>query len=98
MPSVVLRAEAYSLAGQWARAAEEWQAVLNNPGIVQLSATAPVAKLQIARAYRQHVRGDDRDRQAKARAAYHSFLSLWKEGDSDIPILKQAEQEFATLR
>jgi hypothetical protein len=32
----------------------------------------------------------------KARAAYSDFLTLWK--DTDIPILKQAEAEYAKLQ
>jgi len=35
--------------------------------------------------------------QAKARAAYQDFLSLWKDADPDIPILQQAKSEFAAL-
>jgi len=50
MPSVVLRAEAYLKSGDVARAAEQWQTILRNPGITQLSATASYARLQLARA------------------------------------------------
>ena len=55
MPSVVLRAEAFRLSGQPARAEEQWQIILRNPGITQLSATAPYARLQLARHFVQHV-------------------------------------------
>jgi eukaryotic-like serine/threonine-protein kinase len=34
---------------------------------------------------------------AKARAAYHDFLTLWKDADPDIPILMQAKAEYAKL-
>jgi eukaryotic-like serine/threonine-protein kinase len=37
----------------------------------------------------------DRD---KARTEYENFLSLWKDADPDIPILKQAEAEQAKLQ
>jgi hypothetical protein len=33
----------------------------------------------------------------KARAAYQDFLTLWKDADPDIPILKQAKAEYAKL-
>jgi hypothetical protein len=33
----------------------------------------------------------------KAKAAYQDFLTLWKDADADIPILKQAEREYANL-
>jgi hypothetical protein len=35
---------------------------------------------------------------AKARAAYQDFLTLWKDADPDIPILKQAIAECAKLQ
>jgi tetratricopeptide (TPR) repeat protein len=38
------------------------------------------------------------DSLAKARAAYKDFLTLWKDADPDIPILKQAKAEYAKLQ
>ena len=35
---------------------------------------------------------------AKARTAYQEFLTLWKDADPDIPILKEAKAEYAKLR
>jgi hypothetical protein len=35
---------------------------------------------------------------AKAKAAYQDFLTLWKGGDPDIPILKEAQAEYAKLQ
>jgi hypothetical protein len=35
---------------------------------------------------------------AKTKAAHQDFLTLWKDADSDIPILKQAKAEYAKLR
>jgi eukaryotic-like serine/threonine-protein kinase len=35
---------------------------------------------------------------AKARPAYQEFLTLWKEADSDLPILQQAKAEYAKLQ
>jgi len=35
---------------------------------------------------------------AEARAAYQDFLTLWKDADPDIPILKQAKAEYAKLQ
>jgi hypothetical protein len=34
----------------------------------------------------------------KTRAAYQGFLTLWKDADPDIPILKQAKAEYAKLQ
>jgi serine/threonine protein kinase/Tfp pilus assembly protein PilF len=38
------------------------------------------------------------DALAKARAAYQDFLTLWKDADPDIPILKEAKAEYAKLQ
>jgi len=35
---------------------------------------------------------------AKAKTAYRDFLTLWKDADPDIPILKQAKAEDAKLQ
>ena len=35
---------------------------------------------------------------AKARKFYQDFLTLWKDADPDIPILKQAKAEYAKLQ
>ena len=35
---------------------------------------------------------------AKASKAYQDFLTLWKDADPDIPILKEAKAEYAKLR
>ena len=53
---------------------------------------AALAHLQIGRAYAME--GDT----AKARAAYQDFLTLWKDADPDVPILKQAKAEYAKLQ
>ena len=34
----------------------------------------------------------------RALAAYKNFLTLWKDADPDIPILKQAKAEYAKLQ
>ena len=35
---------------------------------------------------------------AKAKAAYQDFLTLWKDADPDIPILKEAKAKLAKLQ
>jgi eukaryotic-like serine/threonine-protein kinase len=52
----------------------------------------PLAHLQLGRAYA--MAGDE----SKARAAYQDFFALWKDADSDIPILKQAKAEYAKFK
>ena len=50
-----------------------------------------LAHLGVGRAYA--LSGDT----AKARIEYQNFLALWKDADSDIPLLKQAKSEYAGL-
>ncbi len=33
----------------------------------------------------------------KARTAYEEFLALWKDADSDVPILKRVKAEYGRL-
>jgi hypothetical protein len=54
--------------------------------------TGSLAHLQIGCAYA--MQGDTE----KAKLAYKDFLTLWKDADPDIPILKQAKAEFAKLQ
>jgi predicted Zn-dependent protease len=86
-----IRGQAYLAAGQGASAAAEFQKILDHRGIVRNCPTGALAHLGLARAY---VAQKDT---AKAKAAYQDFLTLWKDADPDIPILKQAKAELAGL-
>jgi eukaryotic-like serine/threonine-protein kinase len=44
-------------------------------------------------------KGADADAaRVRALAAYKDFLTLWKDADPDIPILKEAKAEYAKLQ
>ena len=73
-------------------AATEFRKLLDHPGIVTNFVTGALANLQIGRAY--GMAGDT----TKAKAAYNDFLTLWKDADPDIPLLKQAKAEYAKLQ
>ncbi len=73
-------------------AAVEFQKILDHPGIVQNEPIGALAHLQLGHAYA--MQGDT----AKARAAYQDFLTLWKDADPDIPILKEAKTEYSKLQ
>jgi eukaryotic-like serine/threonine-protein kinase len=89
---VYMRGEAYMAARQGAEAAAEFQKILDHRGIVVSDPVSALARLQLGRAL--VLSGD----KAKARAAYQDFLTLWKDADSDIPILKQAKAEYVALQ
>jgi tetratricopeptide (TPR) repeat protein len=90
--SVFVRGEAYLAAHQGLEAAAEFQKILDHRGIVVMEPIGALAHLQIGRAYA--MQGET----AKARAAYQDFLTLWKNADPDIPILKEAKAEFTKLQ
>jgi hypothetical protein len=73
-------------------AAAEFQKFLDHRGLVRSISWGVLAQLQIGRAYA--LSGD----KVKAKAAYQDFLTLWKDADPDIPILKQAKVEYAKLQ
>jgi serine/threonine protein kinase/tetratricopeptide (TPR) repeat protein len=87
-----VRGEAYLAARQGREAAVEFQKILDHRGIVVSDLIGALAHLQLGRAYA--LSGDD----AKANIAYKDFLTLWKDADPDIPILKEAKAEYAKLQ
>ncbi len=89
---VYVRGEAYLAAHQGNHAAAEFQKVLDHRGVVLNEPIGALAHLGLARAY--VLQGDT----AKARSAYQDFLTLWKDSDSDIPVLAAAKSEFARLK
>jgi tetratricopeptide (TPR) repeat protein len=97
-----LRGEAYLAAGQSKAAAVEFQQILDHKGIVWNCWTGALAHLGNARANAlQSTAGHGADADAarvRAIAGYKEFLSLWKDADSDIPILMAAKSEFARLQ
>ncbi|MBV9623112.1 MAG: tetratricopeptide repeat protein [Acidobacteria bacterium] len=97
MFSVVIRAEAYAALGQLPAARKEWNKIAQNPGIVQLSATAPISKLQLARSLALQ-QGKGASSSPEVRNAYQDFLRLWREADPEIEMFKEAQAEFAALK
>ena len=92
MYPVFVRGEAYLALHQGSEAAAEFQKILDHRGIVLNEPIGALAHLKLARAYA--MQGDT----AKAKAAYQDFLTLWKDADPDIPILKQAKAEYAKVQ
>jgi len=89
---VYLRGEAYLMLHDGDRAAAEFQKFIDRRGVVMNFPWGALARLGLARAYA--LQNDT----AKARAAFQDFLTLWKDADPDIPILKQAKAEYAKLQ
>lgn len=89
---IYARGQAYLAAGQAAEAAREFHKILDHPGIMVGDPIGVLAHLQLGRAYA--MQGDN----ANAKTAYQDFLVLWKDADSDIPVLKQAKVEYSKLQ
>jgi eukaryotic-like serine/threonine-protein kinase len=89
--STYVRGEALVATRRYSEAAAEFQKILDHRGLVGLDPISALAHLQLGRAL--VLAGD----KARAKAAYQDFLTLWKDADPDIPILKQAKAEYAKL-
>jgi tetratricopeptide (TPR) repeat protein len=90
--SAYVRGEALVATHRYAEATAEFQKILDHRGIVGLDPIGALAHWQLGRALA--LSGEE----AKAKNAYQDFLTLWKEADPDIPILKQAKTEYAKLQ
>jgi serine/threonine protein kinase/tetratricopeptide (TPR) repeat protein len=88
---IYVRGQAYLAARQPAEAVGEFQRILDHRSIVLVDPMDAMARLQLARALA--FSGDT----VKAKSAYGDLLTLWKNADSDIPVLKAARAEYARL-
>ena len=87
-----LRGEAYRQEHRGKEAASEFQKILEHRGVVLNFPLGALAHLGLARAYA--LEGEV----LKSGAAYRELFTLWKDADPDIPIVKEAEAEYAKLR
>jgi tetratricopeptide (TPR) repeat protein len=90
--SAYVRGEAFVAAHRYPEAVAEFQKILSHRGIVGADPIGALAHVQLGRAF--VLWGDT----IKAKAAYQDFLTLWKDADPDIPILRQAQAEYAKLQ
>jgi tetratricopeptide (TPR) repeat protein len=87
-----IRGLAYMAQRNGPAAAADFQKFVDHSGVVLNFLLGSLARLQLGRAYA--LSGDA----AKAKTAYKDFLTLWKDADPDIPILKEAKEEYAKLQ
>ena len=85
------RGRTYLMLGDAARAAGEFQRIIDSPGLQPSVGVHALAWLGLGRA--RALTGDV----AGARQAYEKFLDLWKDADPDVPILVKARAEHARL-
>ncbi len=89
---VYIRGQAYLELHRGYEAAAEFQKLLAHRNITQNGPIGVLARLGLARAY---AISNDR---TKARAGYQDFLVLWKNADPEIPILREAQLQYAKLQ
>jgi len=90
--SIYLRGQAYLMLHNGPAAAAEFQKIVDFPDIARENLVGALAQRGLAQAYA--LQGDT----LRAHAAKHAFLTLWKDADADIPILKEAKAEYAKLQ
>jgi hypothetical protein len=89
---VYLRGQAYLMLHNGQAAAAEFQKFVDHRGLVVNFSWGALARLGLARA--NAVQGNT----VAARDAYQVFLTMWKDADPELPILRQAKAEYAKLR
>ena len=87
-----IRGLAYLSLHRGKEAAAEFHKFLDRRGVTMNCPLAALARLQLGRAYA--MAGDS----IKARSSYQEFLALWKDADSDIPVLRQAKAEYMQIK
>ena len=90
--SIYLRGMSYLKMRDGAKAAAEFQRILDHRGAAGFAPEYPLAQLNLARSY--VLQGDN----AKARTAYQDFFAVWKDADPDVPILIAAKGEYEKLK
>ena len=90
--TVYVRGLAYLEQNKGLEAAAEFEKVLKHRGIVLYDPIATVSRWRLGQAYA--LAGDVQ----RSKAAYDDFLTLWKNADPDIPILKKVRSERAALQ
>ena len=85
------RAEAYFAAGEYDKAAAEFEKVISHRGWPEWELFCPLAQLGLARTYAMQGNRED------SRKAYDDFFATWKDADPDIPVLRQAKAEYKKL-
>jgi len=90
--SAYVRGEALRAERRYPEAVVEFQKILDHRGLVGLDPIGALAYVQLGRTFA--LSGD----KTKAKTAFQDFLTLWKDADPEVPVLKQAKAEYAKLQ
>ncbi len=86
-----LRARAEVEAGMLDQAAEDYRLILANPGTDPTWPDYTLSHLRLARVLVLQ------NKPGEARAEYQAFLNAWKNGDPQLSLLLQAQEEYSKL-
>jgi hypothetical protein len=89
-PYAYVRGLAFHRHGQYREAADVFDAMISHRG-ANWGPQYPAAYVGLARSAARA--GDI----ARAKQAYEAFFTLWKDADSDVPLLVAARKEYAAL-
>lgn len=89
---VFIRGRVYLQAHQYNEAVQEFQRILAHRGVDPTSILYVLSHLYLGRTYA--LMGE----KEKSREAYQQFLTLWKDADPGVPILQEANAEYAKLK
>jgi predicted Zn-dependent protease len=92
MLPIFVRGQAFLKAGQGNDAAAQFELMLSRRGVGANAPVEALAHLELGRAYAMS------GYTGKSKVAYQDFLTLWKDADPDLPILKEAKGECAKLQ
>jgi hypothetical protein len=87
-----LRGQSFLRLNRSAEAAAEFRTILEHRGWAPMSVYYPLAHLGLARALA--MAGDV----PGSRREYEAFFAMWKDADSDLPVLIDARQSYAQLK
>jgi hypothetical protein len=86
------RARAEAEAGMFDAAAADYRLILANPGLDPIWTDNTLSHIRLARVLA--LKNDT----AASKREYETFFALWKDADTDVPILKQVRIEYSRLK
>ena len=92
-PEVIeVRGNAYLALKQGEKAEAEFKKLIANPGLEDpVHPWTVLAHVGLARAYALY------GNKSASKSEYEKFFALWRDADSDLPVLQQARREYAQI-
>jgi tetratricopeptide (TPR) repeat protein len=99
---IYTRGQVYLAAHNGEEAANEFQKILDHPGLALNEPIAALARLELGRSIAIEAEAAQKEEAAafrtKSQSYYHDFLTLWRDADPDIPVLRSVRAELTKLK